>query len=389
MTWGWVRASGGLCAPLLCASLALAVVTVKDGFESYEVGPLDKNDFGPNEAPNGYGNPWFGPIPPNGQVVPDSNDILPRTGNRMLRGAFIDGTDFDQNWYNIQYRHNCGQPLRGNLELDWWFHDPDGPGGVNFRDYAALAFYSLAPSDTDYPGEGSLNNSAQIQRLSLGATTAAGLDPHVYQARIVGASDGATAAGWFNLPVARSVGWHHARISVGPPLADHTNNVRFYIDDMATPALEHNSVLAYGYNIIELNTKFGTHTGYFDDLTFTATDDADSDGVLDTCDRCQGTLPGTPVDAFGCTRIPGDFNRDGRVDADDLTIFINCLPDPPPAPAVPYDLDSLPSICPLTPDFDGFLPADFNQNGLLDMDDFGILQRCYRASAPADPDCAD
>jgi hypothetical protein len=67
----------------------------------------------------------------------------------------------------------------------------------------------------------------------------------------------------------RSVGWHHGAIVVGPVLTDGTNDVSFFIDDMATPTLEHNSMTNYGYNVIEINTKFGPQTGYFDDLSFT------------------------------------------------------------------------------------------------------------------------
>src|ERR1039458_2100762 len=48
-----------------------AQVLFSDGFESYTAGnnPLDKNVAGPNAAPNGSGNPWFGPVPPNLRVM--------------------------------------------------------------------------------------------------------------------------------------------------------------------------------------------------------------------------------------------------------------------------------------------------------------------------------
>jgi OOP family OmpA-OmpF porin len=42
--------------------------------------------------------------------------------------------------------------------------------------------------------------------------------------------------------------------------------------------------------------------------------DSDGDGVPDTADRCPGTPPGTPVDAYGCER---DSDRDGVVDSRD------------------------------------------------------------------------
>lgn len=379
-----------LAAVLQCAHAGLAGgLTVKDGFESYAPDALDKNIDGPNEAPNGAGNPWFGPIPPNCHVVGPDAGVFPHSGTRMIRGAFVSGTDFDQNWYNLQYRHNCGQPLRGNIALEWWFYDPDGAGGTNFRDYVALGFYDLAPADRDYPGTGSLNGSTQIQRLSLGATTNLNADSTKYQARIVGALDGYNPAGWFNLQVTRSVGWHQARIWVGPPLPDNTNLVRFYIDNMVNPALEHNSVLAYGYNVIEINAKFGTRTGYFDDFTFTAGDDVDNDGVLDACDVCPDTPLGTRVDETGCLYIPGDFNRDGLVDGVDLGIMHACSPGPPPAPAIPYDPGSLPVACPLLPDREGRIRPDLDRNGRIDLNDFGIFQRCYRGNDPGDSYCTD
>ena len=60
-----------------------------------------------------------------------------------------------------------------------------------------------------------------------------------YQARIkVGAAAGKTAYanGWYNLDVARSVGWHHGRMVIGA-ISGTANPVSFYIDDMSTPAL--------------------------------------------------------------------------------------------------------------------------------------------------------
>lgn len=119
----------------------------------------------------------------------------------------------------------------------------------------------------DYPGSGSLNSSISYQRFCLGAANNAGSVSSHYQARIIGAADG-YSNGWFNLPVSRSVGWHHGRVSVGAALPDGTNTVSFYIDDMDHPALAHNSVSSYGYNVIEINALVGQVSGYFDDVTF-------------------------------------------------------------------------------------------------------------------------
>ena len=242
-----------------------AQVLFSDSFESYTAGgvPLDKNTAGPNAAPNGSGNPWFGPAPPNARVVGTEGGVSPHSGNNMIRGSAP--SDLDENWYNLAYRQNGGNPYTGNIQYNWWFYDPLGSGGSNYRDYAALGYYNTAPGNTDYPGTGSLNGSTQIQRLSLGASNPSGFDSTVYQARVVGATDGLNGGGWFNLSVTRSVGWHEGQIVV-----DSANNVSFYIDDLNNPILTHSGVTTWGYNALELNTDYGPTTGYFDDLSFSA-----------------------------------------------------------------------------------------------------------------------
>src|SRR4051812_11785234 len=161
------------CFFCILASGASAAILYTDGFETYTAGanPLDKNTAGPNSAPNGSGNPWFGPAPPNARVVgTDSTNgptVNPHSGNNMIRGSAP--ADFDQNWYNLAYRLNGGSAFTGNVTFDWWFYDPvgQGTGSTNFRDYAAPGFYNTAPAGTDYPGTGSLNSATQVQRLSL------------------------------------------------------------------------------------------------------------------------------------------------------------------------------------------------------------------------------
>lgn len=257
----------------VCAS---ANVLLSEGFESHTAGvsPLDKNVAGPNSAPNGSGNPWFGPAPPNGRVVgADSVNgptVSPHGGNNMVRGSAP--SDLDQNWYNLAYRLNGGSAFTGNIQFDWYFYDPigQGAGSTNFRDFAAVGFYNTAPSGTDYPGAGSLNTGVtQIQRLCLGAFNGNGASQTVYNARVVGETAGdAGAASWFLTGVARSVGWHKGTIKIGPALGDNTNTVDFYVDDIF--ALQRNSITKYGYNVLELNTNFGSKAGYFDDITFSS-----------------------------------------------------------------------------------------------------------------------
>jgi len=54
--------------------------------------------------------------------------------------------------------------------------------------------------------------------------------------------------------------------------------------------------------------------------------DSDGDGVGDACDACPGTAAGVPVGPDGCaTVIPGDFDQDGDVDLEDFGRFQLCL----------------------------------------------------------------
>ncbi len=271
---------------LTTATAAEAAILYTDGFESYTAGgnPLDKNVAGPNSAPNGSGNPWFGPAPPNARVVGTEGSVSPHGGSNMIRGSAP--SDLDQNWYNLAYRLNSGSPYAGDIQFDWYFYDPvgQGAGSSNFRDYAALGFYNTAPSGTDYPGSGSLNTGVtQIQRLGLGAINGNAASQTVYNARVVGETAGdagaPTSSGqWFLTGVARSVGWHKGTIKVGPALGDGTNTVDFYVDD--TFALERNSKTSFGYNVLEFNTNFGSTTGYFDDAAFSSTVPEPATGIL-------------------------------------------------------------------------------------------------------------
>src|SRR5437016_1542598 len=86
---------------LCCIGADRAAVVFSDSFESYTAGgsPLDKNTAGPNAAPNGSGNPWFGPAPPNARVVTTEAGVTPFTGVNMIRGSAP--SDLDQNWVNL------------------------------------------------------------------------------------------------------------------------------------------------------------------------------------------------------------------------------------------------------------------------------------------------
>lgn len=68
---------------------------------------------------------------------------------------------------------------------------------------------------------------------------------------------------------------------------------------------------------------------------------------------------------------PGDFDRDGDVDLDDLIVFSHCAT----GPEISY-AGGLPAGCTLTPNqFTGVLPADFDEDMDVDMVDFGAFQR--------------
>jgi hypothetical protein len=140
-------------------------------------------------------------------------------------------------------------------------------GGGDYIEYIALCNYDLVPPDTDYDIFGW--PVVLSQRMCLGANALrlnTDIDPSMYQARIVGATDGVNPEGWFNLTNAtRSIGWHHARVVVGAPNGVETP-VSFFIDNMVSPVLTHACVNSDGFNLLEVDADFGNTSGYFDDL---------------------------------------------------------------------------------------------------------------------------
>jgi hypothetical protein len=115
--------------------------------------------------------------------------------------------------------------------------------------------------------------------------------------------------------------------------------------------------------------------------------DEDNDGVGDVCDICPGTPPAAVVDPeTGCIPIPADFDNDGIVDEFDFDIFQPCST----GPNIPYDPGNLPVDCEMTPDAQNIIPADLDADGDVDHDDFALFQRCVVfENADADPNCAD
>ena len=116
-----------------------------------------------------------------------------------------------------------------------------------------------------------------------------------------------------------------------------------------------------------------THRGTFLGLGTTCSD-ADGDGAADGCDECPNTVPGSPVDGQGCPpAIPGDFDRDGDVDALDVGEFVAC--------------GSGPAIIPIAPGCEG---KRLDGDNDIDQEDFAVLQWCYSGeNNPGDPNCAN
>ena len=272
---GAMKALRGIILPALLTLLLSAwqvhATGFSDGFEGYAQGALDSTlSGGPNEGVNGGANPWFGANAPNLQVVRAENGVNPHSGTNMIRGCYNCQYDNDVDWFNLSFRCATGGVYSGNIALDWWFCDALGSlGGGDYIDYIALGNYAPVPPDMDY--DVSTWPAPISQRMCLGASALSlntSIDATLYQARIVGATDGVNPQGWFNLTNApRSSGWHHARIVIGAPNGADTP-ASFYIDNMITPVLTHSTVNADGFNLLEVNSDWGNTSGYFDDLGF-------------------------------------------------------------------------------------------------------------------------
>jgi hypothetical protein len=284
-------------AVLCCALLALlsspsraASALLFDGFESYNRGVLDANSpSGANAAPDGGpGNPWWGAEPPDLTVVGMetnkvvgvvTNIVAPHSGTNMVRGGTLKD---DWEFFNLPCRLNRSSVYSGSVSLDWWFFDPIGAktnanSAPQYQDFASLAYWIPIPGNTDYSTNnlGMVNLDFATTQLSIGAATSqiTGYKSTNYQAQIYRTSS--TNAydqvnGWFNLPVVRTVGWHHAYIGVGAAASNGTAAVSFYIDNLVTPALTNTASLTNGLNCIVLQAENGNLTGYFDDVTFNA-----------------------------------------------------------------------------------------------------------------------
>jgi sugar lactone lactonase YvrE len=243
-----------------------AAFTFFDGFESYNLGILDNDFGGPNTTSS---NPWWAlSSTTQGTVTNSATGVTPHSGVRM---AGRTGTIFLQDYFNLVYRLNAGQPYYGNFMCEWWFYDPYGTGAnaANYADYMVLGSYAPVSTTSD-----SISSSTIYQRMSLGAYNGSGFNVSFYQARIInGAGNFGSGNSWYNTPTPRSVGWHHARIVFGIPNAANFAPVSMYIDNMTNATVTSpTSGTNTGFNLIEMNHANG-NSGYYDDLTFRAAND--------------------------------------------------------------------------------------------------------------------
>ncbi|MBI4580125.1 MAG: PQQ-dependent sugar dehydrogenase, partial [Planctomycetes bacterium] len=148
----------------------------------------------------------------------------------------------------------------------------------------------------------------------------------------------------------------------------------------ATQVTERTSELAPGGGLsIDSISSFGEDAGgelYICDLggeVFKLVPDSDGDRVPDASDACPNTIPGVTVDAQGCPPlVPGDLDRDGDVDGQDVNRFIECAS----GPGMPYE--------------PGCELADLDTDTDADQSDFGGVQQCLSGqNVPGVPTCAD
>ncbi|MGO8674702.1 MAG: immunoglobulin domain-containing protein [Limisphaerales bacterium] len=320
----------GALALVACA-WPVQAASFSDGFETYAEDYLDKDYVGgANAAPNGTGNPWWGANPANFAVVGGENGVTPHSGAQMARNEFGSTYevpfDFDSEYYDLAFRFNGGSLYYGNVVLDWWFFDPCGASTTDplnrddYGDFAGLCDYGTGiPANADYTTNSSgsvLAPGSPAQCLMIGAAYVWGAaDTSKYQAQVLSATDGLNSAypTYFDTATPRSVGWHNARVVVGPAAAGtHLAVIKFYIDDMVTPTLIHDNAGGTGINCIQLSSlpNYGTDLsigGYFDDFYFqdgvaapviTAGLTNQSVSTGDTVTLEVGGITGTPAPAF-------------------------------------------------------------------------------------------
>lgn len=107
----------------------------------------------------------------------------------------------------------------------------------------------------------------------------------------------------------------------------------------------------YGYSVVQSNWKLGAVGDIY----------ASKTSLLGEVGN-----PGVAIH-----RTQADFNCDGDVDAQNLSLMVACFT------GAGFDYDPLPSGCTLMPDSEGYIAADFDRDGDVDQSDFGVFQQCY------------
>ncbi len=130
---------------------------------------------------------------------------------------------------------------------------------------------------------------------------------------------------------------------------------------------------------LSVNPSSGQSTGPTDVDTVTVTYSASSlligvyPGTITINASSASNSPRTIPVTLTVTPVPGDFDADGHIDSDDITIFVRCITGE--------------NVHITDPDC---TKTDLNHDDDVDQSDFGILQRCLSGpTAPADPTCAE
>jgi hypothetical protein len=204
-------------------------------------------------------------------------------------------------------------------------------------------------------------------------------------------------------------GSHTAAISVADPNAANSSQTVTVTVNVADPAATLScspisltpKCNAGGY---PANGSFAVRNGGGGAMSYTITDDqpwmyvtpedgtspGDSDTInisYDTSSLPVGTYTGTitiasdqadksvlTINVTLSVFVPPDFDQDGDVDLNDYGFFQSCF-NGPSRPAM------LPDVCD---------PADIDGDGDVDLSDFNRLQRCFSGPGrPTDPVCAD
>jgi len=222
----------------------------------WNLGYIDKNySGGPNVAPNGSGNPWFGAGYNLSAIAGQRN------GTNSARSATA---VWMQNEMNIAYRFNGGNAFTQNIYVDYWYYNNATSNKQNLLDHLSLMYYSGLPTNTDYPTPLSLGTcSCDVWYGAPGyKRTSDSTWWWNYNAGTVnsgGTSSTATGNGWV-------VGWTNLRIVIGAK-SGSTCPISFYQNGNLVATV--NSIADPKFNMIMLTSYKNTMwSATYDDIKF-------------------------------------------------------------------------------------------------------------------------